>query len=71
MSVIRSKDEAGRDCTNIQPDSFTAETVRDLKKRGHTDIHDAETGERYDDIKKEIKRRKNAASGARLVNILI
>jgi len=72
MSIIRSIDAAGRDCTNVQPDRATVETVQDLKKRGHTNIHDAETGEKYPDtISEDIQRRKNAASGARLVNITI
>lgn len=47
MSIIKSIDEEGRESTNVQPDSNTETTVADLKERGHTQIHDAETGEKY------------------------
>ena len=47
MSIIKSIDEEGRESTNIQPDSNTETTVADLKERGHTQIHNPETGEKY------------------------
>lgn len=47
MSVLYSKTKDGGDCLSVQPDADTAYTVADLVERGHTDIRDAETGERY------------------------
>ena len=47
MSVIKSIDKEGRETTNVQPDHYTKSTVEELIERGHTHIHDAETGEIY------------------------
>lgn len=38
MSIIYSKDHAGRPTTSVQPDTYTDKTIEQLKARGHTDI---------------------------------
>lgn len=47
MSVIKSIDREGRETINVQPNMYTKSTVQELIQRGHTNIHDAETGEIY------------------------
>ena len=47
MSIIKSIDHEGRETTNVQPNMYTKSTVQELIQRGHTNIHDAETGEKY------------------------
>ena len=47
MSVIKSIDKEGRQSMCIQPNKDTESTIAELKERGHTQIHDAETGEKY------------------------
>lgn len=38
MSIIKSIDNNGRECTSVQPDSVTDITVTELKQSGHTHI---------------------------------
>lgn len=47
MSIIKSIDKEGRQSMCIQPNKDTESTIAELKERGHTQIHDAETGEKY------------------------
>lgn len=38
MSVIKSVDNNGRECTSVQPDNVTLQTIKELEQSGHTHI---------------------------------
>lgn len=51
MSVLKGIKEDGQEVTAVQPDSETEKTVKELQERGYKNIHNAETGEVYQDNK--------------------
>lgn len=47
MPIIRAKRPDGGEITGVMPEQDRQKTIEEFKKKGCTDIHDAETLEKY------------------------
>lgn len=47
MPIIKAVRKDGQRVTNVIPESYRKKEIEQLKNRGYTNIHDAETGEKY------------------------
>lgn len=48
MPVIRAEKRTGEYVTSVMPEVDRMSTVQELREKGYKNIHDAETGEKYD-----------------------